>query len=132
MRYTLLLTVLAVLACGSDPTSPGNRVLPVGSYQYSMTDPRPGGPTHSGQLIITAATPEQLEGSWSVTGYQPGLLGGGWNLDAYIPMANKVGGGSVNHRIRRQGSGYHCEATIIELSGGNLTSIPIGCTLTGP
>jgi hypothetical protein len=137
-RIAWLPCAAALLAACTPPPAPAP-VPEEGRYEYTGRYLAPGqAQPHEfrGFLVVTALTPERLDGTWLVTGFQPSV-----QLGTFLDGAYEVGAdvehqglrGSFKHRlVPAAGGGWTCTAVFVARVDGVPVSNPATCVLARP
>ena len=87
--------------------------LAVGFFDYSLTDPRPGGPVYTGTMQVTLLRPDSMAAVWIVPGMMATMEEGSGGFSSaqggYLLWVRFQAGGGVSHVLGRNLS---CSATV--------------------
>lgn len=117
LASTLFPLSLSACSDGGPTAVGGSGELALGFFDYSLTDPRQGGPVYSGTMQVTLLRADSMAVAWNVPGLKVGMVagsGGGRN-GTYGPWAHLQTGETVRHVI---GKNLSCSATLMLVTNG--------------
>jgi hypothetical protein len=133
-RYITRALAFAAMAACSDATSPEDRTLRVGRYEYRASHGANRGfvaQSFSGTMTVLQATPDSVRVAFSVAGFrtEPAEWHA-WQGDAYRVVADPLTSGDIATRLIRRGDSVSCDGSRAYLGPAGLESIDVTCAVS--
>lgn len=127
------LAFTAMAAC-SDATSPEDRTLRVGRYEYRASHGANRGfvaQSFSGTMTVVQANPDSVLVAFAVPGFRTAPAAWfPWQADAYRIVADPVTTGDIATRVVQTGDRVTCEGTRFYIGPSGLESVVVDCAVS--